>query len=87
MDGGVTTYLLTQGVLGVSVLVLGYVVGKLYSKTERLEKEKSDIAEARRLDDKEQYEKLTQIVIDNTQSNRILAEKIEVGKSIRREEK
>lgn len=87
MDGGVTTYLLTQGVLGISVLVLGYVVGKLYSKTERLEKEKSDIAEARRLDDKEQYEKLTQIVIDNTQSNRILAEKIEVGKSIGREGK
>lgn len=87
MDGGVSTYLLTQGVLGVAVLVLGYVVGKLYSKTERLEKEKSDIAEARRLDDKEQYEKLTQIVIDNTQSNRILAEKIEVGKSIRKEGK
>lgn len=80
-----STYLLTQGVLGVSVLVLGYVVGKLYNKTERLEKEKSDLAEARRLDDKEQYEKLTQIVIDNTQSNRILAEKIEVGKSIGRE--
>ena len=87
MDGGVTTYLLTQGVLGISVLVLGYVVGKLYSKTERLEKEKSDIAEARRLDDKEQYEKITQIVIDNTQANRILAEKIEVGKSIGREGK
>ena len=87
MDGGVSTYLLTQGVLGVSVLVLGYVVGKLYSKIERLEKEKSDIAEARRLDDKEQYEKLTQIVIDNTQANRILAEKIEVGKSIGREGK
>ena len=59
METGVSTYLLTQGVLGVSVLVLGYVVGKLYSKTERLEKEKSDIAEARRLDDKEQYEKST----------------------------
>lgn len=87
MDGGVSTYLLTQGVLGISVLVLGYVVGRLYNKTERLEKEKSDLAEARRLDDKEQYEKLTQIVIDNTQSNRILAEKIEVGKSIGREGK
>ena len=87
MDGGVSTYLLTQGVLGVAVLVLGFVVGKLYSKTERLEKEKSDIAEARRLDDKVQYEKLTQIVIDNTQANRILAEKIEVGKSIGREGK
>ena len=85
MDGSVSTYLLTQGVLGVAVLVLGFVVAKLYSKTERLEKEKSDIAEARRLDDKDQYEKLTQIVIDNTQSNRILAEKIEVGKSIGRE--
>lgn len=82
---GVSTYLITQGVLGISVLVLGYVVGKLYSKTERLEKEKSDLAEARRLDDREQFEKLTQLVHDFTQSNRILTEKIEVSKVVHRD--
>lgn len=80
----VPTFLLTQGVLGVAVLVLGYVVSKLYNKTERLEKEKSDISEARRIDDKEQIEKITLILQENTQSNRILAEKIEIGKSIER---
>lgn len=87
MDAGVSTYLLTQGVLGVAVIVLGFVVSKLYNKTERLEKEKSDLAEARRLDDKEQIEKITLIVQENTQSNRILAEKIEVGKSIERNQR
>jgi len=87
MDAGVSTYLLTQGVLGVAVIVLGFVVSKLYNKTERLEKEKSDLAESRRLDDKEQIEKITLIVQENTQSNRILAEKIEVGKSIERNQR
>lgn len=80
----VTTYLLTQGVLGVAVIALAFVVGKLYNKTERLEKDKSDLAEARRLDDKEMIERITAVVQDNTQSNRILAEKIELGKSIER---
>lgn len=80
-----TTYLFTQGVLGVAVVGLSYVVGKLYNKTERLEKEKSDIAEARRIDDKTQAERLTLILQENTLSNKILAEKIEVGKSIERE--
>lgn len=84
MDGGVSTYLLTQGVLGVSVLVLGYVVGKLYAKTERLEKEKSDIAEARRLDDKQTMKELTDVLQENAQNMRILSEKIEVGKSYER---
>lgn len=77
-----TTYYFTQGVLGVTVLVLGYVVNRLYSKTERLEKEKTELAEARRLDDKLMIERTTAIVQENTQSNRILAEKIELGKSI-----
>ena len=75
---GITTYLIAQGVLGIAVLVLGYVVNKLYNKTERLEREKSEIAEARRLDDKEQFEMLTSLIQEFTQSNRILTEKIEV---------
>lgn len=82
---GVSTYLVTQGVLGIAVLVLGYVVNKLYNKTEQLEREKSEIAEARRLDDKEQFEMLTQLIQDFTQSNRILTEKIEVMKSREKE--
>lgn len=84
MDGDLTSYFLTQGVLGVAVAVLGLVIRSLYGKTERLEKEKSDLAEARRLDDKDMIEKITAIIQENTQSNRILAEKIEVAKSIDR---
>lgn len=84
MDGGVSTYLLTQGVLGVAVLVLGFVIGKLYNKTERLEKEKSDLAEARRLDDKQTMKELTDVLQENAQNMRILSEKIEVGKAIER---
>lgn len=76
----VPTYLLTQGVLGVAVLVLGYVVAKLYNKTERLEKEKTDLMEARRVDTIQTLEKVTEVMQTNSQTNRLLAEKIEAGK-------
>jgi hypothetical protein len=76
----VPTYLLTQGVLGVAVLVLGYVVAKLYNKTERLEKEKTDLMEARRVDTVQTLEKVTEVMQTNSQTNRLLAEKIEAGK-------
>lgn len=76
----VPTFLLTQGVLGVAVLVLGYVVSKLYNKTERLEKEKTDLMEARRVDTVQTLEKVTEVMQTNSQTNRLLAEKIEAGK-------
>lgn len=77
---GATTYLLTQGVLGVAVLVLGFVVTKLYNKTERLEKEKTDLMDARRIDTVNTLEKVTAVMEANSQTNRLLAEKIEAGK-------
>ena len=76
----VNTFLISQGVLGVAVLVLGFVVAKLYSKTERLEKEKSDLMEARRLDSIETLKQVTEVMQTNSQTNRLLAEKIEAGK-------
>jgi hypothetical protein len=76
----VPTYLLTQGVLGVAVLVLGYVCNKLYNKTERLEKEKTDLMEARRVDTVQTLEKVTDVMQTNSQTNRLLAEKIEAAK-------
>lgn len=84
MEGSITTYLLTQGVLGLAVLVLGLVVVKLYNKTERLEKEKSDLMEARRLDYKETLSEVSDILQSNSQSNLILAEKIESAKNNQR---
>lgn len=77
---GITTYLFTQGVLGIAVFVLGFICVKLYNKTERLEKEKSDILEAWRLDSKETTKEVTDVLQGNSQSLLILSEKIEVGK-------
>ena len=75
-----SAYLFTQGVLGVAVTVLGYVVAKLYNKTERLEKEKSDLMEARRVDTVSTLKEVTEVMQTNSQTNRLLAEKIELAK-------
>lgn len=79
MDGA-TTYLLTQGALGVACLVLGFVVGKLYNKTERQEVRISDLQEARRVDAVATTEKVITVLETNSQTNRLLAEKIETAK-------
>lgn len=78
---GLTSYLLTQGVLGVAVIALGWVCVKLYSKCERLEKEKSDLQEARRVDALDSLKQATDILQGNATAIRILTEKIEAGKS------
>lgn len=75
-----STYYLTQGVLGATVLVLAVVVTKLYNKTELLEKEKTALLEARRLDDLKTLKEVTDVLSANSQNMRILSEKIEVGK-------
>lgn len=76
----ISTYYLTQGVLGVTVLVLVYVVIKLYSKIERLETEKVALMDARRLDALQTLEKVNEVMSTNSQTNRLLAEKIEGAK-------
>lgn len=76
----VNTYLFSQGVLGVACLVLGIVCVKLYNKTDRLEKDKTDLMEARRVDTVQTLEKITEVMQTNSQTNRLLAEKIEAGK-------
>ena len=81
-------YLLTQGVLGVAVLVLGWVCVKLYNKTERLQaekdvlqKEKEAIIEARRLESVQTVTDYKDIVQGNSQSNALLIAKIEAVKN------
>lgn len=81
-------YLLTQGVLGVAVLVLGWVCVKLYNKTERLQsekdvlqKEKEAIIEARRLESVQTVTDYKDIVQGNSQSNALLIAKIEAVKT------
>lgn len=90
MDPTTTTanYLLTQGVLGVAVLVLGWVSIKLYNKAEKLQadnnalqKEKEVIIEARRVESVQTVTDYKDIVQSNSQSNALLIAKIEAVKA------
>lgn len=76
----VPTFLLTQGVLGVAALIEGIVIMKLYGKIERLEKEKSDLLEARRLDAVETRTDVTSMLPGISQSLASISEKIEIIK-------
>lgn len=78
------TPILTQGVLGVSVVALSFVVAKLYNKIERLEKDKSDILEAWRLETKTDGKDALEVLKGNSQNMFYLAEKIEVAKKAER---
>jgi hypothetical protein len=82
MDG-VTTYLLTQGVLGVVVVGLIVVCGKLYNKTEKQQARIEELQELRLQDSKEVTRDVTEVLQGNAHSNLILAEKIEVAKGRR----
>ncbi len=79
-----SNYLLSQGVLGVTVLVLGTVVIKLYNKVERIEKEKDDLQEARRLDAVASRTEVTSVLPGISQSLQNISEKIEISKEARR---
>lgn len=88
MGEQVSTYLFTQGVLGVAVFVLGWVCIKLYNKTEKLQlekdalqKEKEELIEARRSDSVQSVKDYLTIVQNNTQTNQLLTAKIDVVKS------
>lgn len=76
----VPSFLLGQGILGVAVLVEGIVIMRLYNKTERLEKEKSDIQELRRLDAVETRNDVTSVLPGISQSLQNISDKIEIGK-------
>ena len=83
MNGEVTTYLFTQGVLGVACIVIGFVAVKLYNKNERQQLRIDELQELRLQDSKEVTKDVTEVLQGNSQSNRILAEKIEVAKAER----
>lgn len=79
-----TTYLFTQGVLGVACVALAIVCITLYKSREADRKEwRAEVKELNALrlqDSKDVAEKVT-VVLDNTSQNvRILSEKIVAGK-------
>ena len=85
---GAITYLFTQGVLGVACIVLGWVAVKLYNKNERLQndkdtlqREKEAIIEARRVESNSTTKEVLEVLQSNSQSNTLLAAKIEAVKS------
>lgn len=79
-----STYFFSQGILGVVVLVLGIVVIRLYSKTEKLEREKGELQEARRLDAVESRTEVTSLLPGISQSLENISDKIEISKQSRR---
>ena len=84
---GIFTYLFTQGILGVVVVGLIIVVVKLYNKVDRvqlekdaLQKEKQDLIEARRVESVQTTKEVLEVLQGNSQSNTLLAAKIEAVK-------
>lgn len=76
----VNTYLFSQGVLGVVVIALTTVIIKLYNKTEKQQLRIEELQELRLQDTKEVAKDITTVLEGNSQSNRILAEKIVIAK-------
>jgi hypothetical protein len=80
MESG-ATYLFTQGTLGVVVVALATVCIRLYNKIERQQTRIEELQELRLQDSKEVAKDITEVLQGNSQSNRILAEKIESAKT------
>ena len=80
----VPTYLFTQGVLGVTVLVLGFVCAKLYNSREADRKdhaaEVKELNALRLQDSKDVTADVTEVIQGNATAIRILTEKIETAK-------
>lgn len=80
----VNTFFLTQGVLGIIVLVEAWVIIKLYSKTERQEKDYRDLLEFRRQDAVQTRDQVTSILPGLSDNIKNLSDKIEIGQQRRR---
>lgn len=78
-----TTFFLTQGVLGVTCVVLGLVIAKLYNKIEKLQLRIEELQDMRLQDSKEVTTHVTGVLSDSSQNLRILSEKIEVARGVK----
>lgn len=78
MGDGISSYLFTQGVLGIACLVLGIVCIKLYGKTERQQARIDQLQELRLADSKEVTKEITEVVQGNSQALALMGSKIEV---------
>lgn len=80
----VPTYLLTQGSLGIGILVLGYVVSYQQKKIDRQNARIEELHGLRLEDSKQITKEFSGIIDRNAEASRILAEKIELSKAGRR---
>lgn len=76
----VSTFYLTQGVLGATVVVLLIVAGVLYRDNKRLEREKIEILNAHNTLMLSLMREVMELMSETSQNVRVLGEKIEVGK-------
>ncbi len=79
MEAG-TTYLFTQGVLGIVVVALSTVCIKLYNKSEKQQLRIEELQDLRLEDTKQLTKDVTDVVQGNSQNMRVLSEKIEIAK-------
>lgn len=79
----VPNFLFTQGILGIVVLVEGFVILKLYSQIQTLLQRISDLQEARRLDAVETRTDVTSILPGISQALANISDKIEISKGRR----
>lgn len=80
---GITDYLLTQGVLGIACLAMGIIIIYLQRKIDKKDARIEELYQLRLADSKEVSKEVTAVLEGNSQSNRILAEKIEIAKGKR----
>lgn len=76
----ITTYLLTQGILGVVTLVEAIVITKIYSELKQERSKVDAIQEARRLDAVETRNDVTSVLPGISQSLQNISDKIEISK-------
>lgn len=74
------TYYFTQGILGITVIVLAIVLRFIYKELQNERKEKIAILEAWRLETKEEGSKVIDAMKGSSQSLFYLADKIKTGK-------
>lgn len=80
-----STYLFTQGVLGVATLVEGLVIVKLYGTIDKKQSKIDELQEARRLDAVETRTDVTSVLPGISQSLKNISDKIEISKAAKGE--
>jgi hypothetical protein len=81
MTEGITNQYLSQGVLGVTVVVLLVVVKVLYDRACRLEQEKTDILKAWHAETTADKDKVVGALQNSSQALYYVGDKIQTGKN------